>query len=179
MKMNNKGFSLVELIVIMSVMAILIGIGVRNFGVLDSYNSRQCKTKLVSALQNNKMDALSKSATNTESSDANSTADTYLLIEYDSGSKSIYATSVVKGVNGTKEKLTKGTKTKITFKCGATSITIPDDQTSYRIGFCRSNGAILATGGSTCSEIDVTVGYKVRQIYLETKTGKILSEGKK
>jgi Tfp pilus assembly protein PilE len=175
---DNKGFTLAELVVIMAVLAILIGVGIGNLGVLDTYNSRECKSKVATALKNNKMDCLSKSATNTEASDTSSSADSYLLFEY--VNNSIYATSVVKGERGTKEKVTKGSKTSLTFKSTTGSLTMPADVTEYRIGFCRSTGALLAYGANgICSEIEITTGAKKRYIYLETKTGKILTEGKK
>ena len=186
MKRNDKGFSLVELVIVMAVMAILISIGVRNLGVLDTYRTRECKDKIVSALKNNKIDCLSKSKSNTSTAYTGAkgstvTADAYLEIKYEN--KSVYVIKYLPEKNGgpttasIAEKVSKGTNTTIKYKVGSTEETLADGE-SLMIGYNRSTGAFLPinASGTYCEEIIVQAGTKTRIIHLETKTGKISSQ---
>ena len=64
MKHDQRGFSLVELIVAVAIISILIGVGVRNLGVVQKYRVRECQDKLINAIQAHKIDALTKSVSN-------------------------------------------------------------------------------------------------------------------
>lgn len=186
MEHNNKGFSLVELIVVMAVMAILISVGVRNLGVLDTYRTRECKDKIESALKNSKIDCLSKSKSNTSTAYTGAkgsavTADAYLEIKYEN--KSVYVTKYLPEKNGgpttagISEKVSKGKNTVIKYKVNGAEETLSDGET-LTIGYNRSSGAFLPinAAGEYCEEIIIQAGTKTRTIHLETKTGKIASK---
>lgn len=170
MKQDNKGFSLVELVIVLAIMAILITIGVRNLGVLDTYRCRECQTAIVSALQNNKVYCLSKSYSNT--SDVTS-ADTYLQIKYEN--KKVYLVTHVKGADTKTEVISKGSNTEVGYrKTSGSNIVYLADNGHIEIGFNRSSGAYLPTSGTDYyTNLYVKTGNKVRDIKLETKTGKV------
>lgn len=60
-KMNNKGFSLVELVIIIAIMAILIGVMAANISRISGYRAKECRTKVISSLDNGRLMTLSKS----------------------------------------------------------------------------------------------------------------------
>jgi len=179
MKMDNKGFSLVEIIIAVFVLTILLTWGFRNLGVLDSYDCRQCRTQLEAAMQSNKIDCLSKSKTNTNTI---TSADSYLEILYENNS--VYAISHVQGVNKSKEEISKRMRTKIAYrKSGSgTDIELINGE-SIKIGYNRSTGAFLPlTSGGVgtnpvyISHLVIKTGKHKKVLRLETKTGKIVIE---
>lgn len=174
MKNDNKGFTLVELVIVVAVVALLIGIGARNFGVLSGYHSRECMSKLSDTLTACRMNCLSKSTSNTDGVDLPASGDTY--VEYSYENKNIYATQYVRGVAGPKERLSKGNHTIVTFtfEDNSTSVLSAEGQ-KFQVGFNRSTGALLKTGGKLCKEVKITTGNRDRFVYLETKTGKIMT----
>lgn len=173
MKNDNKGFSLVELVIVVSIIAILIGIGVRNFGVLSGYHSRECMSKISDTLTACRMNCFSKSTSNTDSANLPASGDTY--VEYSYENKNIYATQYVKGVAGQKERLSKGNKTIVTFTFddGTTTVLNSEGQ-KIQIGFNRSTGALIKSNGKLTNMIKIETGTRERYVYLETKTGKIM-----
>ena len=61
MKDDNRGFSLVELIVVVAILAILLGVMAANIGRISGYRAKECRTKVVSSLENGRLVTLSKS----------------------------------------------------------------------------------------------------------------------
>jgi len=59
MKDNNKGFSLVELIVVIALMAVLVGFVVLSMGVLGSSQARECAQKVSGKIDSVKTGSLS------------------------------------------------------------------------------------------------------------------------
>ena len=175
MKDNNKGLTIVELVIALALMGIIAGIGVRNIGVLKNYRARECKEKIVSAIQNTKINCLSKSSTNIGDL---SSADTYMEILCEDGK--VYVVYHTPNPNDAsnpiekKEQVSVGSGTKISYSVDGTSgRTYVADK--MKIAFNRSTGAFLPTAsGNYYTDIYIENGTYERHIELATKTGKVV-----
>lgn len=58
--MNNKAFSLIELIVVIAIMAVLAGVSALGIGLVTGKPAESCANKLVTAVQSNRMTAMGK-----------------------------------------------------------------------------------------------------------------------
>lgn len=116
MKKDNRGFSLVELIIIVAIMAILIGVMAANIGRISGYRAKECRTKVVSSLENGRMMTLSKARGN-NSWIGDSSTDTYLVFFYYRRNGSNYCLTVVNNAVTDVKKISKG---KVTLKYSTT-----------------------------------------------------------
>lgn len=195
MKQDNKGFSLIELIIVIAIVTILAGIGIRNLGVLKNYRSRECKDKIVSAITDVKMDCLSKSRENvtgaivgtennlmTISAPSGVTAaDVFLVIIYENNKVKVMKRLPGKKVGdpeilSSKETVSKGNTTKIYYMLdGDTTPTELQAGNNIKIAFNRSTGELLPTtdGGRCYSKIIVETGDYRKEITIQSKTGKV------
>lgn len=191
MKQDNKGFTLIELIIIMGISAILLTIGVRNLGVLDSYRGRECKDKIVRSLQQTRMDCLSKSKENISGAICGPAisgvqqADTYLEIEY--SNRRVYVIGHRPGakvgdpaVVDPPTCVSKGNKTRIEVRyvdCddGTESRSELSDGQSISIGFNRSTGELLPVDNQNVKILSIYVitGNNEREITISPNIGKV------
>lgn len=177
MRRDNKGFSLIELIIVIALMGIVLGIGVRNMGVTKNYQARECQSKIMSALQASKIDCLSKSVSNV--SNVND-ADTYLEITIED--KKVYAVYTSRNQNDPanpivkKDLISKGSGTTVSYVVNGTTTNVTSTQ-PLKLAYNRSTGAFLPMGSTTdeyCTEIIIKTGTYTRKITLAPKTGKVV-----
>jgi len=122
MKKDNRGFSLVELIIIVAIMAILIGVMAANIGRISGYRAKECRTKVVSSLENGRVMTLSKARGNNFWTGDTST-DTYLVFFYYRRNGSNYCLTVVNNEVTDVKKISKG---KVTLKYSTTKAETDD-----------------------------------------------------
>lgn len=168
MKKDNRGFSLVELIIIVAIMAILIGVMAANIGRISGYRAKECRTKVVSSLENGRMMTLSKARGNNIYA-GDSTTDTYLVFFYYRRNGCNYCLTVVNNTVTDVKKISKG-RVKLKY---STTVSEADDGTAipefgdsddpknlsiqsdatllnnaaaagFRMAYNRQNGAFLA-----------------------------------
>lgn len=164
-KINNKGFSLVELMVVVGIMAVVAGIFVFGFSLISNKQVDQCTKKIQMALENARTTSMGKSNVS-------------LKFEYSGGK--IYVNKEVTLNNST-------TKTKTEIGDGALVVeykksnetdpvslkTSPLDKVSFN----RSSGALKPLTGDVYLEyIKISNGKKTLKVKIEKLTGRVTIE---
>lgn len=193
MKEDNRGFSLVELIIIIAIMAILIAAMAVNIGRISGYRAKECRTKVVSSLENGRLVTLSKSRGGSYMGNTN----TYLVFVKNEANGCNYCITVVE--NGIREvkKISRGNVTlKYSFTKDATDGTpigtfnnpqgLAIDSTEaeiqeaiaagFKVGFSRQNGALLpydASGNTNIYQMFASLGNYNYGITIHPKTGEV------
>lgn len=175
---DNKGFSLVELIIVVAIMAVLIGVMAYSFQMVTGQQARECANNITLALDKAQTYAMSKSGDE----------DAYMELSKDG--TGVVATYYVpdKAVFGTgdtptwsvleKETLGKEAVSVVcTFLDGSTvEITATDSVRIYydRVGGAFREAVVVNAGGETtayCESITITRGREYK-IELITATGR-------
>lgn len=170
MKMNNKGMSLVELMVVIAIITILGGVGIMGVNAMTGKPAQKCAQQIVYSLEKHRTSTMGKvSAKYVLTRDAN--GDIY-AIEYLSNNDTIDPTTD----QASKIKL-GDSKMKITFwQVGSSAATLYslESGNGLVLEFDRSSGAFKKQDdGSYCTEIIVERGGRTHKITLVPLTGKV------
>lgn len=156
-QLNNKGFSLIELIVIMIIVVIL-----ATAVVVAFVNSDTQKTKTSASLVSKYLDnVLNYSLTK---------GDAYFEIRYDSASGKYY----VEDSEGHSEKLASGVKVSydVENRENANNIPIDESNDTLKFSFNRTNGSFAPTeSGDYIKNIYLKSNDSTKVVHLYTKTG--------
>ena len=168
MRRNNKGFSLVELIVVIAIMVILTGLISMGVGMAVSKPADECVAKIKSTLQNIRVTTMGKY-------DAH--------VEIYKQNNQIYAKEIMvedsTGTTSTKVNLvgTKGVQLFYELDSSGTYVELVEGGPSLLIYYDRSSGAFSkATSGYYCTRIKAVKGTKQAVLRLYSLTGKIAEE---
>jgi len=164
-KINNKGFSLVELIVVLAIMAVLTGIFAYGYSLISNKQVDQCAKKIQMALENARSTSMGKSNVD--------------LKFYYSGGK-IY---VDKKLNNDASKVTKSEvgdgKLTVKYTVAAISGTPVENNLSTNalsgVEFDRASGALKPISGTSnyLTKITVSNGRKTVTVSIERLTGRV------
>ena len=165
MKKDNRGLSLVELIIVIAIMVILTGLVATSIGLANSKPADECAKKIEATLQDLRISSMGK-------------YDAYLEI-YKSNNQ-IYAKQVLTmdGSGTTSEKLVvvgaKGVDLTYEFD-NSGSYALLSDGSSIKIKYDRSSGAFAIPDGYSgrISGIKCTKGSRTVDLKLTLSTGKI------
>lgn len=193
MKEDNRGFSLVELIIIIAIMAILIAAMAVNIGRVSGYRAKECRTKVVSSLENGRLLTLSKSRGGSNITNTN----TYLVFVKNEANGCNYCITIVE--NGVREvkKISRGNVTlKYSFTKDATDgtpigtfnnpngLAIDSSEAEiqeavaagFKVGFSRQNGSFLPydpSGNTNLFQMFASLGNYNYGITIHPKTGEV------
>ncbi len=193
MKDDNRGFSLVELIVVVAIIAILLGVMAANIGRISGYRAKECRTKVISSLENGRLMTLSKSRGGSNMTDTR----TYLVFVRNNGNGCNYCITVVENQITDVKKVSKGN---VTLKYSTTKdatdgtpigafdgpknlgINSPDTvlqdavSAGFKVGFSRQNGAFLpydSAGNTNVYQMFATLGAYNYGITIHPRTGEV------
>ena len=159
MKKNNKGFSLVELIVIIAIMAVLTTSIITYIGMLGAGQAKKCANGISSGFSQTKVCAMSRSSA-------------YMVVY--SNDDGVF----LKTVQGGNERIEKiGNKGAVVeyrnVRNGTNFMPIGNDESSgVRIEFDRASGACKKVAGEYCYGFRVTCGTTTYIVNIEPLTGK-------
>lgn len=159
MRKNQKGFSLVELIVVIAIMAILTTVGLLSFSIVSGRQVIGCAKEIESYISQTKVQALSRASAKLE-----------IFVKSDGVyvNLSVEGRDVKVGKSGiqVKYKTTDGAEVSLT------------ESERLVISFDRSSGAFQTLPGLStyCKEITVEGGRHSRKIILIPQTGKFYIE---
>lgn len=160
---DNRGLSLVEIIIVVSLMAILVSASVIGISMVSGKPVDRCATSLKMALTNNRLTAVGKKTSS-------------ILIKMETDG-SVW---VVEDLDGTPSKTRmcdKGVNVRIHYTSGTDQTLAPGDETD-KISFNRSTGEFIFTAGKEIEYIEITKNHssRVRKLIFYSLTGKVALE---
>lgn len=167
MKRNNRGMSLVEVIIVVAILSIVAGGITLGVGFITGKPADECANKLRAALQSNRMTTMGKLSAELL---IYGNADGVWVVEVIDGT----AKNPVKiGSSGVEIKIKTSGGGESSLNTGTpTPETLPN--TPLRISFNRGSGAFNPLpGGGYCTEIVISKGNTVKTLKLYYLTGKI------
>lgn len=189
---DNKGFSLLELIITIAILGVLITFGLSKTQVIFGYNAQEAYKKTMSAISAGKVQALSKSkltsnsisvkeCVNAPAGSGSHVNEMVYTVIYKDGN-SIYTKTYVcgKAIVEDGEKIGgKGVVISYTLD-GGTQVALGDGEANgLMLSFDRSTGGFLPSESNKyVREIHVSGGTREYVITLLPKTGKVVKMGK-
>ena len=176
MKNNNKGYSLVELVAVIGIMAVLTGFLMLSVRILTGWNVNQCAEEISGHLNNVKTNALSKQGGEMKIYLGASGSYYVDYVEYvyedDGHGNPVLVANTVRTYELGGQKVSVS----LTYEDG--THTIIEGTNTVSLGFNRSSGAYTypkindVEYSSYCTQIDVSRGSKTRTILIVPITGK-------
>lgn len=166
---DNKGYTLVEIMVVIAIIAVLLLVGITGLGFIGSANLNSCTEDLKTAVGKVRITTMGKN---------NAT----LRIYQDSSDGAYYIQEIVDGNPEAGEKIGKAsltlTYTMVDDSGAVLSTGTISDPNDLEIGFDRSSGAQIELPSNTgkCSRIDISLGSRTRSVIMVPATGKVYTD---
>ncbi|MBQ7065634.1 MAG: prepilin-type N-terminal cleavage/methylation domain-containing protein [Lachnospiraceae bacterium] len=186
---DNRGFSLLEVLIIVIVISVVAGFGLSKTEAIFGYNAKEAYKKVVTTLSNGKVQTLSKSQlvsnntpVKTGSSVTTKVKDDGVYIEIYVKGSNIYSKTYIKGIAENPDGVKIGEKgVVISYKLddGTTGTLTEEEGHGLMFSYDRSTGAFLPySGNKYITELTVSGGKRSYVIKLMPKTGKVVKVGK-
>lgn len=164
-KEDNRGMSLIEIIIVIALMSVIIGVSGYGLSLISNKPVEECTKKVEMILNRNRTNSMGKAEawvefyTNDEG-----------LVAYEEHLKSKVGgdeqvSSLVIGA--------KDVTLKITYSDGSSDTLEAPNQGPCKVGFSRDSGAVKEFDGKKCVQIEVRKGSYVKTIELVQLTGKV------
>lgn len=164
-KINNKGFSLVELMVVVGIMAIVAGVFTFGFSLISNKQVDQCTKKIQVSLENARTTSMGKSNVS-------------LKFEYSGGKIYVNKKVVLNGDTKTSKSEIGDGALVVEYKLSKESdMKALKDSTLDGVSFDRASGALKPMADTSYLEyITVTNGRKTTKIKIDKVTGRVTIE---
>uniref|UniRef100_UPI004056159B pilus assembly FimT family protein n=1 Tax=Acetatifactor sp. TaxID=1872090 RepID=UPI004056159B len=160
MRQDQRGFSLVELIVVIAIMAVVSTVGVLSFAMVTGRQVISCTEEMESYIAETKVQALSR---------ASATLEIFVKADGVYVNLSVEGRDVKIGTSGLTVK----------YRAGGSEVTLSETERLV-LSFDRASGAFLPLSGyateTYCEEIVIESGNRTGKIVLVSKTGKFYIE---
>ena len=164
-KMNNKGFSLMELMVVIGIMTILASIFTVGFSLVSNKQVDECAKKIQLTLENARTTSMGKKS---------------MSLKFEESNGRIYVTKTINGTAGTKIELGDGALTVKYTTMDASGNTDEKDLDSAALDsvvFNRASGALKPlTGDVYLQYITITNNRKTVKVKIDKLTGRVSIE---
>ena len=161
--MKNRGFSLIELIVVVAIMAVALAVGGYALSAISLANAKNCATEIKSSLE--------KTRTQACSSD-NDTNTAQMMLYRDASTGKV---CIEKNFEGAAKEIGGKTVTaKYRLKGTTQYVDIPSQANALVFGFNRSTGGF--SGTNLVEEIQISSGGRTYTLTCYSLTGKIKME---
>ena len=159
---DNRGTSIVELLVVMAIMAVLVGSVINIVGYLSGKQAKQCAYKMDAVLAHMRMETMSKSLGEKDS----------VYTEFKMSDGKIYAVQKIR--DDIKEEMIASGVIVVAKDVTGSEITLAEG-TKVGVYFSRATGALYNEAGNYC-EMKITQGRVTYVVKIEPTTGKISYE---
>lgn len=155
LKFENKGFSLVELIIVVAIVAVLGGVALTGMSLLTSRPVDECAKKLQVALEGSRSTTMGKYSG---------------YLEFTADSNGVYVKEYINGVaNGDKVKIGKSG---VTVSAATTSGSVTFGATPYKVEFDRADGSLVTPADGPIT-ITVSNGSRTIIVTVDRLTGRV------
>lgn len=166
---NNRGFSLIELIIVIAIMATMVGLGTGIIGMVSGSRVKECAEKMQTAISKSRVEAMSKS-THAGGSD-------YYIDVYKGADGQFYVKIHSKSVSIEEVVGAKQLTVSYVDSSNATQVLDGTPAGILTLKFKRDTGGFRTlSSGNTCKKIVITDGRITKEIVLSPITGKITLE---
>lgn len=163
MKNDNRGISLVEVMVVVAIMAVLLAVGIMSVNAMSGKPAQQCAQQLMYSLERHRTSAMGK--VNSQYVLRVNGSGKIVADEYLTNADSLTGVdpkTVEVGASGNK----------VTYVCGGATYSL--DERPLTLQFDRGSGSFKAQAdGTYCTEIIIKRGGREHKVTLVPLTGKV------